>query len=114
MSGRRLAVLALTVLLVAATAQAALGQGRTSRTGQSPTTLKRLYVDGDSIAYGTELFLPRYLHGWTVTSAVDVSRHAYQGAAAIEALESQRTLPYAVVVNLGTNDDPRAVRTWAR
>jgi hypothetical protein len=108
-SGRRLAFLALTVLLVAATAQADLAQARGDQSQPAP---KRLYVDGDSIAYGTGLFLPRYLHGWTITSAVDVSRHAYQGAAAIEVLESQRTLPYAVVVNLGTNDDPRAVRQF--
>ena len=41
-----------------------------------------------------------------------MSRHAYQGAATIEALESEGALPYVVVVNLGTNDDPRAVRQF--
>jgi len=68
-----------------------------------------LYVDGDSIAYGTDLFLPRFLRGWTIRSAVDVSRHTYEGVASIEALEREGALPYVVVVNLGTNDDPRAV-----
>ena len=71
--------------------------------------VRSLYVDGDSIAYGTDLFLPGYLRGWTIRSAVDVSRHTYQGVASIEALEHDGALPYAVVVNLGTNDDPRAV-----
>ena len=75
----------------------------------SAATARSMYVDGDSIAYGTDLFLPRYLRGWTIRSAVDVSRHTYQGVASIEALEQQGGLPYAVVVNLGTNDDPGAV-----
>lgn len=69
-------------------------------------------MDGDSIAYGTDLFLGRYLRGWTISSSVDVSRHAYQGATAIEALRRQGALPYVVVVNLGTNDDPRAERQF--
>ena len=73
------------------------------------STARSLYVDGDSIAYGTDLFLPRYLHGWTIRSAVDVSRHTYQGVASIEALRQEGALPYVIVVNLGTNDDPRAV-----
>jgi lysophospholipase L1-like esterase len=71
--------------------------------------VRSLYVDGDSIAYGTDLFLPRFLRGWTIRSAVDVSRHTYEGVASIEALEREGALPYVVVVNLGTNDDPRAV-----
>jgi lysophospholipase L1-like esterase len=107
-SGRPLAFLApimvAAAVLVAAAAPAA--------PGESHTAAKRLYIDGDSIAYGTDLYLSRYLRGWVVSSAVDVSRHAYQGAAAIEALESEGALPYVVVVNLGTNDDPRAVRQF--
>src|SRR5262245_31816487 len=74
-------------------------------------TAKRMYVDGDSIAYGTGLFLPSYLRGWAISSSVDVSRHAYQGVATIEALGN--ALPHVVVVNLGTNDAPRAVATFA-
>ncbi len=81
----------------------------------SPGAARTVYVDGDSIAYGTDIFLPRYLRGWAIRSAVDVSRHTYQGATAIEALEQEHALPYVVLVNLGTNDDPRAVhqfRSW--
>jgi hypothetical protein len=110
-SGRRFAFLALTMLL-AATAAPVAGAVSAAH-GQHHGAAQRLYVDGDSIAYGTELFLPRYLRGWTLSSAVDVSRHAYQGAAAIETLENERALPYVVVVNLGTNDDPRAVRQFS-
>ena len=99
---RRVVLLALVMLAVAATTAMATA-GRAAR---------RIYVDGDSIAYGTDLFLPKYLRGWVISSSVDVSRHASQGAAAIEALEGAGSLPYVVVVNLGTNDDPSAVRQF--
>jgi len=100
---RRLAVpLILLAVVGAAFASTAAGSSRTA---------KRVHVDGDSIAYGTDLFLPRYLRGWQISSSVDLSRHAYQGAAAIESLGS--ALPPVVVVNLGTNDDPRAVSVFA-
>jgi lysophospholipase L1-like esterase len=103
MSARRLAVLF--VLL------AVLGAVAASTAAGGASTVKRVHVDGDSIAFGTDLFLPRYLRGWQITSSVDVSRHAYQGAAAIE--ELGRALPPVVVVNLGTNDDPRGVGVFA-
>ena len=77
----------------------------------SPVT-KRLYVDGDSIAYGTDLFLAGYLKGWTIRSSVDVSRHTYEGVGSIETLQRAGLLPFAIVVNLGTNDDPRAIRQF--
>jgi len=103
MSARRLAVLFVVFgVLTSVVASSAPGAER---------SIRRVHVDGDSIAYGTDLFLSRYLRGWQISSAVDVSRHAYQGAASIEALGS--ALPPVVVVNLGTNDDPRAVGTFA-
>jgi len=103
MSRRRLAVLlSLFVLATAVLTSAAPGGTQAPR---------RVHVDGDSIAYGTDLFLSRYLRGWEISSSVDVSRHAYQGAASIEALGA--ALPPVVMVNLGTNDDPRAVSTFA-
>ena len=76
------------------------------------TATRHVYVDGDSIAYGTDLFLAGYLHGWSISASVDVSRHTYQGVATIEAMRREGTLPYVVVVNLGTNDDPSAVRQF--
>jgi lysophospholipase L1-like esterase len=103
MSSRRLAVLiVLLALATAAVASAAPGGTRVP---------KRVHVDGDSIAFGTDLFLARYLRGWEISSSVGVSRHAYQGAASIEALGA--ALPPVVLVNLGTNDDPRAISTFA-
>jgi lysophospholipase L1-like esterase len=98
---RRLAALALIALAVCGAANARVG-GAT----------RHLYVDGDSIAYGTDLFLAKYLRGWTIAASVDVSRHTYQGVATIESMQRTGTLPYVVVVNLGTNDDPRAVRQF--
>ncbi len=98
---RRLA--ALVVIAVALAAPAGVAGARTD------SVMKHVYVDGDSIAYGTDLFLQRYLHGWTIAASVDVSRHTYQGVATIESMRRAGTLPYVVVVNLGTNDDPRAV-----
>src|SRR5262245_56070494 len=98
---RRLALLAVIAL-------AASGVAHAQRTAAS----KHLYVDGDSIAYGTDLFLKGYLRGWTIAASVDVSRHTYQGVATIESMRRAGTLPYVVVVNLGTNDDPRAVRQF--
>ena len=105
MSGRRAVSLTFVVLAVAATAA--------TPTAQGGSAAKRVYVDGDSLAFGTDLFLSTYLRGWVISSSVDVSRHAYQGAAAIEALQRDGALPYVVVVNLGTNDDPRAVRLFS-
>jgi lysophospholipase L1-like esterase len=99
---RRPAVLVALALTLAASGLSATANG----------AVRTVYVDGDSIAYGTELFLPRYLPGWTIRTAVDVSRHTYQGVASIEALAQAGGLPYVVVVNLGTNDDPRAVHQF--
>ena len=101
---RRTLSAAAAALILAATAPQVLA-GPTAAT-------KRLYVDGDSIAYGTDLFLASYLKGWAISSSVDVSRHTYQGVASIEALGRAGTLPYALVVNLGTNDDPGAVHQF--
>ena len=101
MSRRRFAALALVSTLLAA----AVGGTAHARVGG---TTRHLYVDGDSIAYGTDLFLGKYLRGWTIAASVDVSRHTYQGVATIESMRRTGTLPYVIVVNLGTNDDPRA------
>jgi len=100
--GRRVVSLLLVTLAVATMTATATAQG-------GPAA-KRVYVDGDSIAYGTDLFLQRYLRGWMISSSIDISRHAYQGAEAIEAL--RESLPRVIVVNLGTNDDPGAVSAF--
>jgi len=71
-----------------------------------------VYVDGDSLAVGTTLFLPRYLPGWRVRESIQVSRHAYQGLTPIKARGS--ALERVVIVDLGTNDDPSRVSTFMR
>jgi hypothetical protein len=107
MAAARRKVVCLTMLVVAL----GLAAGILAPSGGSATAPHAVHVDGDSLAYGTDLYLPHYLPGWTITQAVDVSRHAADGAAAIAVLGP--ALPRVVVVSLGTNDDPGAVGLFA-
>jgi len=93
------------VLVVAALAATVLAAsaGSGSRT---------VFVDGDSLALGTTLFLSKYLPGWTVRRSVSVSRHAYGGVAPIKARGP--ALERVVIVDLGTNDDPSQVSVFTR
>lgn len=68
---------------------------------------RRLLVNGDSLAVGTEPYLPRELRRWRVTQSTEVSRHAFEGADVMRAYG--RSLPRVIHVSLGTNDDPRTV-----
>ena len=67
---------------------------------------------GDSLAVGTDLFLDMYLPGWTVRSSTGVSRHASEAPSALRSLGT--ALPRVVVLSVGTNDDPGAVRDFSR
>jgi hypothetical protein len=67
----------------------------------------RLLVNGDSLAVGTQPYLPHELGGWQVTQSTAISRHAYEGADVMHAYGRQ--LPRVIHVSLGTNDDPRSV-----
>ncbi|MEA2456653.1 MAG: hypothetical protein QOI45_2915 [Thermoleophilaceae bacterium] len=90
---RRLSALALALVLAApATADAAS---------------RRLLVDGDSLAVGTQPYLPKELRHWQVTQSAAVSRHAFEGADVMRSYGS--SLPRVIHVSLGTNDDPRTV-----
>jgi lysophospholipase L1-like esterase len=90
---RRLSALVLAVALAApATAGAAS---------------RRLFVNGDSLAVGTQPYLPQELRRWKVTQSVSVSRHAFEGADIMRAYGG--SLPRVIHVSLGTNDDPRTV-----
>jgi hypothetical protein len=90
---RRLSALVLAVALAApATAGAAT---------------RRLLVNGDSLAVGTQPYLPQELRRWKVTQSVSVSRHAFEGPDIMRAYG--RSLPRVIHVSLGTNDDPRTV-----
>jgi hypothetical protein len=89
----------------------ALGGYLVSSAGADVDASRGVHVDGDSLAVGTDLFLPYYLRGWTISQEVDVSRHTPDGVAALEAAAA--SLPHVVVVSLGTNDDPSAVHAFA-
>jgi lysophospholipase L1-like esterase len=68
---------------------------------------RRAFVQGDSLAEGTGLTLARNLPRWSLRFDVDVSRHADQGVALLRAQGA--ALEPVVVLQLGTNDDPRFV-----
>jgi lysophospholipase L1-like esterase len=68
---------------------------------------RRALVVGDSLAEGTALYLGRNLPRWSLRSDVDVSRHAAEGIALLRAQGG--ALQPVVVLQLGTNDDPRFV-----
>jgi lysophospholipase L1-like esterase len=76
------------------------------------TAARTVYLDGDSLAVGTGWYLPSYLRGWTFRTNAAVSRHASQGALAVEERAHERLLERVVVVDLGTNDDPSAVGSF--
>jgi len=67
---------------------------------------------GDSLSVGTDLFLGRYLRGWSVRSSASISRHADDVPDALRAYG--RSLPHVVVVSAGTNDDPGRIAGFAR
>ena len=71
---------------------------------------RRLLVNGDSLAVGTQPYLPRELRRWEVTQSTAVSRHAFEGAGVLRAYG--RGLPRVIHVSLGTNDDPRSVSAF--
>ena len=76
-------------------------------------TLSRgLLHNGDSLAVGTALYLPRALPGWRIRTSVSISRHAPEGPAVLRRYGSR--LPRVIVVSLGTNDDPRALGAFRR
>ena len=71
---------------------------------------RRLLVNGDSLAVGTQPYLPRALRRWRVIQSVSISRHAPEGASVLRA--HGRGLPRVIHMSLGTNDDPRALSSF--
>jgi lysophospholipase L1-like esterase len=69
----------------------------------------RVFVNGDSLAVGTRPYLPGDLRGFRVTQSASISRHAPGG---VELLRHIGKLPKVIVMQLGTNDDPRAVESF--
>jgi lysophospholipase L1-like esterase len=68
-----------------------------------------VFVDGDSLAVGTEPYLDQELPGWNVRTSATISRHANEGAGV---LRSAGRLPKVIAVSLGTNDDPRSTSAF--
>src|SRR5215213_8106292 len=64
----------------------------------------RLFVNGDSLAVGTQPYFPGALPGWSIRTSASISRHAFEGPGVLRSVGS---LPPYVAVSLGTNDDPR-------
>jgi hypothetical protein len=65
---------------------------------------KSLFVNGDSLAVGTQPYFPGALPGWSVRTSASISRHAFEGPGV---LRSAGSLPRYLAMSLGTNDDPR-------
>ena len=65
---------------------------------------RSLLVNGDSLAEGTQPYLPRELPGWRVAQSAAMGRHAYQGDDVMRRYGGR--LPRVIHVSLGTNDDP--------
>lgn len=78
--------------------------------GASAPTEKRLFVNGDSLAVGTQPYFPQALPGWSIRTSATISRHAPEGAGVLRAQGS--SLAPVIFVSLGTNDDPRNVSSF--
>lgn len=67
---------------------------------------RSVFVVGDSLGVGTEPFLPKKLKDWKVSQSVKVGRHGFE---AISILRNRGSLPGAIVMSIGGNDDPNNV-----
>jgi hypothetical protein len=86
----------------------ALVAGSSSRAAGSRDVLSY----GDSLSVGTNLYLGRYLRGWSVRPVAAISTHADEVPGALRSYGG--ALPRVIVVSAGTNDDPGRVSGFAR
>jgi hypothetical protein len=63
-----------------------------------------MFMNGDSLAVGTQPYFPSVLPRWSIQTSASISRHAFEGPGV---LRSVGRLPRVIAVSLGTNDDPR-------
>jgi hypothetical protein len=74
--------------------------------GAAPQAHSIFHV-GDSLAYGTSIYLPRYLKGWKLTQDVDVSMQSYSVPDRVRAQGAG--LARVIIVSAGTNGSPAAI-----
>lgn len=79
--------------------------------GAAPPARSVFHV-GDSLAYGTALYLGQYLKGWSITEDVDVSMQSYAVPGRVAAQGTG--LARVVIVSAGTNGHPAATAQLAR
>lgn len=78
--------------------------------GGSAAPLTLVHV-GDSLAVGTDPYLPGLLPGWALSSSAVVGRTSEEGLAVLQSLGA--LLPRVMAISLGTNDDPATTQAFA-
>jgi lysophospholipase L1-like esterase len=91
---------------------AVLGLALLSPAAAATSIPQKLFVYGDSLAVGTEPYIPDALPDWRVRQDVEVDRHI-RGAARALRDRGDRLAP-VVHISLGTVDDPDRPRKWRR
>ena len=86
----------------------AVQKGKTQR-----QVAKRVYVVGDSLGVGTAPYLQNHLSRWRTIQTHAISRHAPDGVEILRVRKAvgKRYGP-VIVMQLGTNDDPRNVSSF--
>jgi hypothetical protein len=92
-----------TTALVAAALVLASGVGQDAGAARHK---RRLLHVGDSLAVGTQWYLPGALRRWRIRSRTSISMQAGEGAGILRSYG--RGLPRVIVVSLGTNGSPGA------
>jgi hypothetical protein len=70
----------------------------------APAQSRGMFMNGDSLAVGTQPYFPSALPRWSIQTSASISRHAFEGPGVLRAVGR---LPRVIAVSLGTNDDPR-------
>ncbi len=92
---------------LAAAAVSCLALLGTTAAAQATPPPHSVFHVGDSLAYGTSLYLGRYLKGWRLTQDTDVSMQSYSVPGQVAAQGAN--LARVVIVSAGTNGPPAAI-----
>jgi lysophospholipase L1-like esterase len=101
---------AFAVLIAAATAAVLPAGGAAGPRHHHPNPHYRVFFNGDSLAVGTRPYLPADLRRFRVSQSASISRHAPGGVDLLRHFPGK--LPKVIVMQLGTNDDPRAIDSF--